>query len=109
MILGRRLKKNEYKTEGIRTMKEKFITAFETVLATNQNGEVRNLLITDDDTEFLDEALYRLYGAVYRNRICKIQGRELIKYNKKSGISPIFCIYELARNHFWRSYQTMFS
>ena len=41
-------------------MKDKFITAFETVLATNQNGEVRNLLITDDDTEFLDEALYQL-------------------------------------------------
>ena len=41
-------------------MKDKFTTAFEAVLAANRGGEVRNLLITDDDAEFLDEALYQL-------------------------------------------------
>lgn len=41
-------------------MKERLITTFEEILAANQSGEVRNLLITDDSAEFLDDALYAL-------------------------------------------------
>lgn len=41
-------------------MKERFITAFEDVLAMNRGGEVRNLLITDNNPEFLDIALCTL-------------------------------------------------
>ena len=50
-------------------MKDKFITAFETVLATNRNGEVRNILITDNNSEFLDDALYQLRYWCVKNSI----------------------------------------
>jgi hypothetical protein len=59
-------------------MKDKFITAFETVLAINQNGEVKNLLITDDDTEFLDEALYQL------RYWCVANGFNLVELDEKA-------------------------
>jgi hypothetical protein len=41
-------------------MRERFFTAFEEVLAANRGGEVKNLLITDGNPYFLDEALYQL-------------------------------------------------
>lgn len=41
-------------------MRERFFSAFEEVLAANKSGEVKNLLITDESAEFLDEALYQL-------------------------------------------------
>ena len=58
-------------------MKDKFITAFEAVLATNKGGEVRNLLITDNDEAFLDEALYQL------RYWCVINGFNLIELDEK--------------------------
>ena len=42
-------------------MRERFFTAFEEVLAANKGGEVKNLLITDGDTYFLDDALIQLH------------------------------------------------
>ena len=41
-------------------MRERFFTAFDEVLAANKGGEVKNLLITDGNPYFLDEALYQL-------------------------------------------------
>ena len=41
-------------------MKERFEQAFNDILATNHNGEVKNLLITDSDTDFLECARYAL-------------------------------------------------
>lgn len=41
-------------------MRERFFTAFEEVLAANRGGEVKNLLITDGDSLFLDDAQYAL-------------------------------------------------
>ena len=49
-------------------MKEKFVTAFDTVLEANRNGEIRNLLITDNNADFLDNALCALRSwAVEKN------------------------------------------
>ena len=49
-------------------MNERLIKTFEEILAANQGGEVRNLLITDDSAEFLDDALYALrYWSVKNN------------------------------------------
>ena len=50
-------------------MKERFVNAFEKILAANQSGEVRNLLITDDSAEFLDDALYALRFWSVKNHI----------------------------------------
>ena len=50
-------------------MKEQFVNVFEKILAANQGGEVRNLLITDDCAEFLDEALYALRYWSVKNSI----------------------------------------
>ena len=41
-------------------MKERFEQAFNDILATNHNGEIKNLLITDSDTDFLECARYAL-------------------------------------------------
>ena len=38
-------------------MKERFEKTFEAVLSTNKSGEVRNLLITDNEPDFLNNAL----------------------------------------------------
>ena len=45
----------------------KFTTDFEDILTANRNGEVKNLLITDNNTEFLDDALYALHSWVIKN------------------------------------------
>ena len=50
-------------------MKERFIKAFEDTLAANRGGEVKNLLITDNDYEFLDDALYALRFWAVKNCI----------------------------------------
>lgn len=50
-------------------MKERFESAFNEILAVNKNGEVRNLLITDSNAEFLDDALYALRSWVVKNNI----------------------------------------
>ena len=50
-------------------MKERFESAFNEILAANKNGEVRNLLITDSNAEFLDDALYALRSWVVKNNI----------------------------------------
>ena len=50
-------------------MNERFVNAFEDTLAENRNGEVRNLLITDEDVEFLDDALYALRSWAVKNKI----------------------------------------
>lgn len=60
-------------------MKDKFITAFEAVLATNKGGEVRNLLITDNDEAFLDEALYQL------RYWCVANGFNLVEIDEKES------------------------
>ena len=41
-------------------MKARFTTAFDATLATNLNGEIKNLLITDGDADFLECARYAL-------------------------------------------------
>jgi hypothetical protein len=41
-------------------MNERFISAYEETLAANKSGEVKNLLITDGDSLFLDDAQYAL-------------------------------------------------
>ena len=50
-------------------MKVRFVTAFDEILAANKSGEVRNLLITDDSAEFLDDALYALRFWSVKNHI----------------------------------------
>lgn len=50
-------------------MKERFMSAFEEVLAANKGGEVKNLLITDGNSGFLDDALYTLRSWALVNRI----------------------------------------
>lgn len=81
-------------------MKDKFKTAFESAIAANRGGELRNLLITDDDAEFLDEALYQLRSWCVRNDfnlveldekdsswLPEIQSRELFdKLNKPNTV-----------------------
>ena len=41
-------------------MGNRFELAFEDMLVANNSGEVRNLVITDGNAEFLDDALYAL-------------------------------------------------
>ena len=48
-------------------IKEKFTAAFEEVLAANRGGEVKNLLITDNNPDFLDDALYALRSWAFKN------------------------------------------
>ena len=81
-------------------MKERFVTAFDEILAANKSGEVRNLLITDDSAEFLDDALYALRYWSVKNHInlveiderddswlSEIQSRELFeKLNQPNTI-----------------------
>ena len=50
-------------------IKERFTNAFEEVLAANRGGEVKNLLITNNDYEFLDDALYALRFWAVKNCI----------------------------------------
>ena len=54
---------------GEHEMKERFEQAFNDMLTANVVGEVRNLLITDDDAEFLDDALYALRNWVLKNGV----------------------------------------
>ena len=60
-------------------MKERFITAFEDTLAANRGGEIRNLLITDGNAEFLDEAQYAL------RRWTVDRGFNLVEIDEKDG------------------------
>ena len=50
-------------------MKQRFESAFNEILAVNKNGEVRNLLITDGNAEFLDDALYALRSWALKNSV----------------------------------------
>lgn len=81
-------------------MNNKFTITFEDVFATNKNGEIRNLLITDGNTEFLDEALYSLRSWSVKNSmnlveiderddswLSEIQSRELFyKLNQPNTV-----------------------
>lgn len=60
-------------------MKERFISVFEEILAVNKGGEVRNLLITDDSPEFLDDGLYTLRRWAFDRRF------HLVELDEKSG------------------------
>ena len=48
---------------------ERLTNAFEALAVVNRGGTVRNLLITDDNFEFLDDALYSLRRWVLHNNI----------------------------------------
>ena len=50
-----------------RSMNVRFVNAFEAILAENRNGEIRNLLITDNDEDFLNDALYALRSWALKN------------------------------------------
>lgn len=50
-------------------MKNRFVAVFEETLAANRGGEVRNLLITDDNAEFLEDALRVLRSWTFRKTI----------------------------------------
>lgn len=50
-------------------MNEKFEFVFNNILATNESGELRNLLITDGNAEFLDDALYSLRSWALKNSV----------------------------------------
>ena len=52
---------------GEHEMKERFERAFNDMLTENASGEVRNLLITDGNAEFLDDALYALRSWALKN------------------------------------------
>ena len=81
-------------------MKKRFISALEEVRAANDNGEIKNLLITDDNAEFLDDALYAVRYWAVKNGINlveiderddawlpEIQSRELFeKLNQPSSV-----------------------
>ena len=54
-------------------MRERFFTAFEEVLAVNKGGKVRNLLITDDSPEFLDDGLYTLRRWAFDRRFYLVE------------------------------------
>ena len=41
-------------------MKERMVSAFDKILTENQSGEMKNLLITDNDATFLEDALHEL-------------------------------------------------
>lgn len=58
-------------------MKQRFISAFEDILAANKNGEVKNLLITDGNSEFLDDGLYALRRWVLDNRFNLVELDEM--------------------------------
>ena len=60
-------------------MKERLISVFEEVLAVNKGGKVRNLLITDDSPEFLDDGLYTLRRWAFDRRF------HLVELDEKSG------------------------
>ena len=57
--------------------KEKFELAFNDMLEANEKGEVRNLLITDSNAEFLDNALYALRSWAIDN------GMNLVELDEK--------------------------
>ena len=92
-------------------MKDRFVAAFDEILAANMSGEVRNLLITDDSAEFLDDALYALRFWSVKNHINlveiderdgswlhEIQSREL--FNKLNEPNTVFLIKNYATVNF---------
>ena len=84
-------------------MTNRFEVAFNEILAVNKNGEVRNLLITDGNAEFLNDALYALRSWAINNNINlvelderdsfwlpEIQSRELFdKLNQQNTVLMI--------------------
>ncbi len=54
-------------------MREKFVTVFDEILATNRDGKIRNLLITDDNDEFLDGAVCTLRSWAVENNMNLIE------------------------------------
>ena len=66
-------------------MSNRFEVAFNEILAVNKNREVRNLLITDGNAEFLNDALYALRSWALKN------GVNLVELDEKddSWISDI--------------------
>ena len=95
-------------------MKERFESAFNEILAVNKNGEVRNLLITDGNTEFLDDACYTLRRWAFNKGmnlveldekddswLAEIQSREL--YSKLNQPKTILLIKNYATVTYKRS------
>ena len=91
-------------------MKQRFIAMLEQTLVTNKRGEVKNLLITDDNAEFLDDALYAVRYWAVKNGINlveiderddswlpEIQSREL--FEKLNQQSSVLLVKNYAANH----------
>lgn len=59
-------------------MKERFEDAFNDILAENRKGEIRNLLITDNNAEFLDDAIFALHSWATKNgmNLVELDGRD---------------------------------
>lgn len=60
-------------------MRERLFAALESVLAANKGGEVKNLLITDGNKAFLEDALYMLRRWVLE------KGYNLVEIDEKEG------------------------
>ena len=93
-------------------MNIRFGSVFDEILATNKCGEVRNLLITDSNAEFLDDALYALRMWAEKNRINlvelderddswlpEIQSREL--FDKLNQLNTVLLIKNYATVNFY--------
>lgn len=94
-------------------MKERFEKTFESVLLNNKNGEVRNLLITDNEPDFLNNALSVLREWSLKNSINlvevdekdsswlpEIQTREL--FYKLNQPSTVLLVKNYATVHYMR-------
>lgn len=94
--------------------KEKIENAAENLVTANEGGCVRNLMITDDNPEFLEEALYSLRIWAFRNHINlveidekddswlhEIQSREL--FNKLNQPRSVLVIKNYATVNYLRS------
>ena len=59
-------------------MKEKFESAFDDILSANRKGEIRNLLITDNNAEFLNGAFCTLRSWATKNgmNLVELDGRD---------------------------------
>ena len=76
-------------------MNEKIFATLEEILASNQNGEVKNLLITDGNAEFLDDALCALRSWSLKNEMNLVAQDGDIE-------SANMCVHDLwALDHKW--------
>lgn len=95
-------------------MANRFELAFNDMLAENANGEVRNILITDGNAEFLDDALYALRSWALKNSmnlvelderddswLPEIQSREL--FDKLNQPNTVLMIKNYATVTYMRS------